>query len=211
MSWIWDMWGWLPGSARCWRYLLGHLSAVQHSPSVQGQVCCQDPQALHGLILDSVFLTSAGDRRWELWAVLCRRVILHFKLWIKVVECIWEGCVIITVMWRGLVVSDGLNGLPQCVSAACEVIFWAYDRFAFLMPQDILALAVLRAALSPDLNDSSLVFSSPQTSAVIQGFWLHVWWWSWWLSHHQCTFWCKQSQFQCTPAGLCGCCSWLPL
>ncbi len=39
------------------------------------------------------------------------------------------------------------------------------------MPQDRLALAVLRAALSPDLNASSLVFSSPRTSAVIHGFW----------------------------------------
>ncbi len=38
------------------------------------------------------------------------------------------------------------------------------------MPQDRLALAVLRAALSPDLNSSSLVFSSPRTSAVIHGF-----------------------------------------
>ncbi len=39
------------------------------------------------------------------------------------------------------------------------------------MPQDRLALAVLRASLSPDLNASSLVFSSPRTSAVIHGFW----------------------------------------
>ncbi len=39
------------------------------------------------------------------------------------------------------------------------------------MPQDRLALAVLRAALSPDLNASSLVLSSPRTSAVIHGFW----------------------------------------
>ncbi len=45
-----------------------------------------------------------------------------------------------------------------------------YDRFAFLMPRDRLALAVLRAALCPDLNASSLVFSSPRTSAVIHGF-----------------------------------------
>ncbi len=44
LLWIWDMCGWLPGSLRCWRYLLGHLSAVQHSLSVHGQVCCQDPQ-----------------------------------------------------------------------------------------------------------------------------------------------------------------------
>ncbi len=49
-------------------------------------------------------------------------------------------------------------------------IFLAYDRFAFLMPQDRLALAVLRAALSPDQNASSLVFSSPRTSAVIHVF-----------------------------------------
>ncbi len=45
-----------------------------------------------------------------------------------------------------------------------------YVRFAFLMPQDRLALAVLRVALCPDLNASSLVFSSPRTSAVIHGF-----------------------------------------
>ncbi len=38
------------------------------------------------------------------------------------------------------------------------------------MPRDRLALAVLRAALSPDLNASSLVFSSPRTSAVIHGY-----------------------------------------
>ncbi len=127
------------------------------------------------------------------------------------VECIGEGWIIITGLWQGLVVSDGLNGLPQgrvsLLSVKWLLIFWAYDRFAFLMPQDRLALAVLRAALSPDLNASSLVFSSPRTSAVIHGFWFaRVWWWSWWLSHHPCTFWCKQSQFQCTPAGLCGCC-----
>ncbi len=71
LSWIWDMWGWLPGSARCWRYLLGHLSAVQHSLSVRGQVYCQGPAALRGLILDRVFLTSAGDRQsaWSLGGV----------------------------------------------------------------------------------------------------------------------------------------------
>ncbi len=29
------------------------------------------------------------------------------------VECIWQGCVIVTGLWQGLVASDGLNGLPQ--------------------------------------------------------------------------------------------------
>ncbi len=40
------------------------------------------------------------------------------------VECIGEGWIIITGLWWGLVVSDGLNGLPQapCVSAVREVI-----------------------------------------------------------------------------------------
>ncbi len=40
------------------------------------------------------------------------------------VECIWEGCVVVTGLWRGLVVSVGLNALPQapCVSAVCEMI-----------------------------------------------------------------------------------------
>ncbi len=35
------------------------------------------------------------------------------------VECIWEGCVVVTGLWLGLVVSDGLNALPQapCISA----------------------------------------------------------------------------------------------
>ncbi len=63
------MWGQLPGSARCWRYLLGHPSAVLHSLSVHGQVCCQ--AAFRGLILDRVFLTSAADRQsaWSLGGV----------------------------------------------------------------------------------------------------------------------------------------------
>ncbi len=82
------------------------------------------------------------------------------------VECIGEGWIIITGLWRGLVVSDGLNGLPQ---APCVIVNFL-SRFAFLMPQDRLALAVLRAALSSDLNASSLVFSSPRTSAVVHGF-----------------------------------------
>ena len=48
---------------------------------------------------------------------------MHFKLLIKVVECIREGCVIITGLWQGLVVSDVLNGLPQAmfVSVVCEM------------------------------------------------------------------------------------------
>ncbi len=92
------------------------------------------------------------------------------------VECIWEGCVVIRDLWRGLAVSYGLNGLPQapCVSAVCEMIVDFFEHMTvlhFLMPQDSLALAVLRAALSPDLNASSRVFSSPRTSAVIHGFW----------------------------------------
>ncbi len=39
------------------------------------------------------------------------------------VECIWEGCVVFTGLWRGLVVSDGLNALPQapCISAANDI------------------------------------------------------------------------------------------
>ncbi len=54
------------------------------------------PAALHGLILNKVFLMSAGDRQsaWSLGGVG--------------VEFIWEGCVI-TGLWRGLVVSDGLK------------------------------------------------------------------------------------------------------
>ncbi len=47
-----------------------------------------------------------------------------------------------------------------------------------------------------------LAAHEPLLSSMASG--LHVWWWSWWLSHHQCSFWCKQSQFQCTPAGLYG-------
>ncbi len=50
------------------------------------------------------------------------------------VECIGEGCVIITGLWRGLVVSDGLNGLPQvpCVSAVCEVIVDFFEHMTVL-------------------------------------------------------------------------------
>ncbi len=47
------------------------------------------------------------------------------------VECIWEGCVVVTGLWRGLVVSDGLNGLPQatCVSA----VFYMLNVAALLL------------------------------------------------------------------------------
>ncbi len=65
------------------------------------------PAAFRGLILDRVFLTSAADRQsaWSLGGI-------------------GEGWIIITGLWQGLVVSDGLNGLPQalCVSAVREVI-----------------------------------------------------------------------------------------
>ncbi len=46
------------------------------------------------------------------------------------VECIWEGCVIVAGLWRGLVVSDGLNALPQapCISAVCEMIIDLIDK-----------------------------------------------------------------------------------
>ncbi len=50
------------------------------------------------------------------------------------VECIGEGCVIVTGLWRGLVVSDGLNGLPQapCVSAVREVIVDFFEHMTAL-------------------------------------------------------------------------------
>ncbi len=85
------------------------------------------------------------------------------------------------------------------------LIFWAYDRFAFLMPQDrwLLLFWGLLYLLIWMLHLWSLAAHKPLLSSTASG--LHVWWWSWWLSHHPCTFWCKQSQFQCTPAGLCGC------
>ncbi len=48
------------------------------------------------------------------------------------VECIWEGCVVVTGLWQGLIVSDGLNGLPQapCVSAVCEVIIDFFEHMS---------------------------------------------------------------------------------
>ncbi len=50
------------------------------------------------------------------------------------VECIGEGWIIITGLWRGLVVSDGLNGLPQapCVSAVREVIIDFFEHVTVL-------------------------------------------------------------------------------
>ncbi len=50
------------------------------------------------------------------------------------VECIWQGCVVITGLWQGLVVNDGLIGLPQapCVSAVCEVIIDCFEHMSVL-------------------------------------------------------------------------------
>ncbi len=64
LLWIWDMWGWLPGSVRCWRYPLGHLSAVQHSFSVHGKVCCQDPQPCVDLpyVLLTIFIVTEAPQ-----------------------------------------------------------------------------------------------------------------------------------------------------
>ncbi len=158
--------------------------------------------------------TDREPSPWEVWAVLCRCVILHFKPWTKVVECIWEGCVIITGLWRGLVFSDGLNDLPQppCVYAVCEVIidFLSICPFRiFDATGQIGSCCFEFYLLIWMLHIWSLAAQEPLLSSMPSG--LHVRWWSWWLSNHQCTFWCKQSQFQCTPAGLCGCCRWPPL
>ncbi len=216
----WDMWGRLPGSARCWRYLLGHPSAVQHSLSVHGQVMLSGPAALRGLILDRVFLTSAGDRQsarsLEVWAVLCRCVILHFT----------------TVNKSGWVHRGGMCPHHRPVAGACSqwwsewlatgsvclcclwsdcwffehmtvLHFWCHRTDWLLLFWGPLYLLIWMLRLW------SLAAHEPLLSSMVSG--LHVWWWSWWLSHHQCTFWCKQSQFQCTHAGLCGCCRWLPL
>ncbi len=50
------------------------------------------------------------------------------------VECIGEGWIIITGLWQGLVVSDGLYGLPQapCVSAVREVIVDFFEHVTVL-------------------------------------------------------------------------------
>ncbi len=96
--------------------------------------------------------------------------ILHLKSWVEEVECIWQECVIVTGLWQGLVSSDDLNGLPQGpgVFTVTEVIVDFFEHI------DVLPfwchLAFLRAALSPDLNASSRIFSSPWTSDVIHGF-----------------------------------------
>ncbi len=138
------------------------------------------PAAFRGLILDRVFLTSAADRQsaWSLGGAGS--------------FCAGVSFCISTVNKSGWVYRGGMDHHNRPVAGACSQwwsewlatgsvclccpwsdywFFWACDRFAFLMPQDRLVLAVLRAALSPDLNASSLVFSSPRTSAVIHGFW----------------------------------------
>ncbi len=196
LLWIWDMGGRLPGSARCWRYLLGHPSAVQHSLQYTARYVVRT-RSLAWLILDRVFLTSAGDRQsaWSLERVSGRDGSSS------------QAC------GGGLWWSEWLATDSVVVSAVCEVIvdFWAYDHFAFLMPQTdwLLLFWRLLYLLIWMLHLWSLAAHEPLLSSMAFG--LHVWWWSWWLSHHQCTFWCKQSQFQCTPAGLCGCCRWPPL
>lgn len=108
---------------------------------------------------------------------LCRCVILHFKPWIKVVECIREWCVIITGLWRGLVVCDGLNGLPQapCVSAVCEVIvdfflsiwpFCIFDATGLIWMLHLWSLAAHEPLLSSKSNHLYLYSTLYNTECV---------------------------------------------
>ncbi len=78
--------------------------------------------------------------------------------------------------------------------------FWCHRTDWLLLFRGLLYLLIWM------LHLWSLAAHEPLLSSTASG--LHVWLWSWSLSHHQCTFWCKQSQFQYTPAGQCGCCRW---
>ncbi len=121
------------------------------------------PTALHGLILHRVLRQLEIDRapgHLEMCAVLvqvCRSVsqIVSRRGWVHLAGMCHRH-------WPVAGACDGLNGLPQgpghCHWSYCW-FFWACWCFAFL-----------RAALSPDLNASSQIFSSPWTSAVIHGF-----------------------------------------
>ncbi len=148
-------------------------------PHIEGQVVSTTPfsQLYHILSVECFIVVADETYHWCVIGKLddvvglepCGAPVLS----VVVLEVLWP-----TRNERGLIVSDGLNGLPQdpCVSAICVVIidFLTIWRSAFLMPQDRLALAVLRAALSPDLW--SLAAHGPLLSSMASG--LHVWWWS---------------------------------
>ncbi len=145
------------------------------------------PAALHGLILDRVFLTSAGDRQsaWSLGGVgsFCAGV-SFCKPWIKVVECIREGWIIITGLWRGLVFSDGLNGLPQTICVSLLSVKWFFEHMTILhfwchRTDWLLLFWGLLYLLIWMLHLWSLAAHKHLLSSTAFG--LHMWWWSWWL------------------------------
>lgn len=77
---------------------------------------------------------------------------------VKVILRIWKEGLTITGRWSCSVVHDGLDALPHvpCVTSSWKWLwdFWACTHFAALMALDRLALAVLRVALSPELQAS---------------------------------------------------------
>ncbi len=179
----WDVWGWL-AQRDVWLSEVLKIS-VRTSVSCSAQSfstrpgMLSGPAALRGL-QPSVFLTSAGDRQstWslEVWAVFVQVCHSAFQTVSK------SGWVHLGGMCRHHRPVAGAysqwwsewlaTGSVCLLSVKWLLIFLSIWPFRiFRMPQDRLALAVLRAALSPDLKSSSQVFSSPWTSAVIHGFW----------------------------------------
>ncbi len=178
------------------------------------------PAALRGLILDRVFLTSAGDRQsaWSLGGVavfvqmcrsafqtvnksgrvhlggMCRRhrlVAGACSQWWS--ECLATGSMYLCCLWNDYWFYCHMTVLH----------FWCHGTDWLLLFWGLLYLLIWT------LHLWYLAAHEPLLSSMASG--LHVWWWSWWLSHHQCSIWCKQSQFPCTPAGLYGYYKWPPL
>ncbi len=144
-------------------------------------------RSLSWLILDRVFLTSAADRQsaWSLGGV---------AVFVQVCRSAFQTVNKSGWVYRGgmdhhhrpvagLVVSDGLNGLPQapCISAVREVIidflsmltvlhFWCHGTDWLLLFWGLLYLLIWM------LHLWSLAAHEPLLSSTAFG--LHVWWWS---------------------------------
>lgn len=118
---------------------------------------------------------SSRHRAWPWWVgeLFCGRV-LCFKPYKEAIEVIEQRDVAVRSLWCRFIVCDHLDALPQalCVFAIFEMACCIVCVFAFLIPQDRWALAVLSLLEFLALKVLFLSFSIQWTSPVSHGFWL---------------------------------------
>ncbi len=192
---------WLSG---VWRYLLDIRQPVAAQSFSTRQGMLSGPAALHGLILDRVLPYVSWERQsaWSLGGV---------AVFVQVCHSAFQ-----TVNKSGWVHRGGMCHHHRPVAGACSQWWsewlatgfvclcclwsdcWFFEHMTVLhfwchRTDWLFAVWRLLYLLIWIFHLWSLAAHEHLLSSTASG--LHVWWWSWWLSHHQCTFWCKQSQF----------------